>query len=62
MGTNYSFLLQSWRENGRYGSLQHNICKSLVVRVVIVAKWEKCESSVKIIWILEKYALYLRYN
>ena len=38
MGTNYSFLLQIWSKNGGCGSLQHNICKSLVVRVVVVAK------------------------
>lgn len=62
MGTNHSFLLQSWRENGCCGSLQHNICKSLVVREVVVAKWRKCEKSVKIIWILEKDVVYLRYN
>lgn len=65
MGTNHSFLLQSWRENGCCGSLQHNICKSLVVSEVFVAireKCEKCEKSVKIIWILEKDVLYLRYN
>ena len=62
MGTNHSFLLQIWVENRRCGSLQHNICKSLVVRVVVVAKWRKYEKSMKIIWILEKDALYLRYN
>ena len=62
MGTNHSFLLQSWRKNGCCGSLQHNICKSLAVRVVVVAKWEKCEKSVKIIWILEKDVVYLHYN
>ena len=62
MGTNYSFLLQSWRENGCCGSLQHDSCKSLVVRVVVVAKWSKCEKSVKIIWRLEKDVVYLHYN
>jgi hypothetical protein len=59
MGTNHSFLLQIWLFLGCCGSLQHNSCKSLVVRVVVVAKWRKCEKSVKIIWILEKDALYL---
>jgi hypothetical protein len=59
MGTNYSFLLQICVESRCYSSLQHNTCKSLVVRVVVVAKWRKCEKSVKIIWILEKDALYL---
>ena len=38
MGTNYSFLLQIWCKNERCGSLQHNSRKSLVVRVVVVAK------------------------
>ena len=61
MGTNHSFLLQIWVFLGCCGSLQHNICKSLVVRVVVVAM-RKCEKSVKIIWILEKDVLYLRYN
>lgn len=54
MGTNHSFLLQIWVFSGCCGSLQHNICKSLVVRVVVVAKRRKCEKSVKIICILEK--------
>ena len=62
MGTNHSFLLQIWVFLGCCGSLQHNICKSLVVSAVVVAKWRKCEKSVKIIWILEKDALYLHYN
>lgn len=59
MGTNYSFLLQIWVFLGCCGSLQHNICKSLVVREVVVAKWRKCEKSVKIIWRLEKVCIYL---
>lgn len=59
MGTNYSFLLQIWCKNECCGSLQHNSCKSLVVRVVVVAERKECEKSVKIIWRLEKDALYL---
>ena len=62
MGTNHSFLLQIWVENRCCGSSQHNICKSLVVRVVVVAKWRKCKRSVKIIWILEKDVVNLHYN
>ena len=62
MGTNHSFLLQSWGLLRCCGSLQHNICKSLVVRVVVVAYEKKCEKSVKIIWILEKDVVYLHYN
>lgn len=62
MGTNHSFLMQIWVFLGCCGSLQHNICKSLVVRVVVVAIRKKCAKGVKIIWILEKDALYLHYN
>ena len=32
MGTNHSFLMQIWVFLGCCGSLQHNICKSLVVK------------------------------
>lgn len=59
MGTNYSFLLQIWRENECCGSLQHNSCKSLIVRVIVVAMRNNVKKSVKIIWRLEKDALYL---
>lgn len=51
MGTNYSFLLQSWRKNGCYGSLQQNNRKSLVVRAVVVAemRWRKksCKKNMR---------------
>lgn len=63
MGTNYSFLLQSWVFLGCCGSLQQNSCKSLVVSGVVVAESKRSrnnvEKSVKIIWRLEKDALYL---
>lgn len=47
MGTNYSFLLQICVESRCYSSLQHNTCKSLVVRVVVVAIRRYCKNSVK---------------
>ena len=47
MGTNYSFLLQSWRKNGCCGSLQHNSYKSLVVSGVVVAKRMCRKNNVK---------------
>lgn len=62
MGTNHSFLMQIWVFLGCCGSLQHNSCKLLVVSRLVVAELKKCEKSVKIIWILEKDALYLHYN
>ena len=62
MGTKYSFLLQSWVFLECCGSLQHNSCKSLVVREVVVAIRKKCKKSVKIIWRLEKVCVYLHYN
>lgn len=66
MGTNHSFLLQSWRKNECCGSLQHNICKSLVVRVVVVAKSKRSKNNVKKVWKkvwrLEKACVYLHYN
>lgn len=55
MGTNHSFLMQIWVFLGCCGSLQHNICKSLVIRVVVVAKRrcrknnvKKCENNLDI--------------
>lgn len=50
MGTNYSFLLQSWRKNECCGSLQHNRCKSLMVRGVVVAKGKCRKNNVKKVW------------
>lgn len=38
MGTNYSFLLQIWRKNGRCGSLQQDSCKCVRDRVLRVAR------------------------
>lgn len=55
MGTNYSFLLQICVESRCCGSLQHNTCKSLVVKVVVDAirrccknRVEKCENNLDI--------------
>ena len=62
MGTNHSFLLQICVESRCCSSLQHNSCKSLVVSGVVVARKNNVKKSVKIIWILEKDALYLHYN
>lgn len=51
MGTNYSFLLQRWRENECCGSLQHNSCKCVRDKVLRVARKnnvKKCENNLDI--------------
>lgn len=51
MGTNYSFLLQSWRKNECCGSLQHNSCKYMRDSVLRVARKnivKKCKNNLEI--------------